>query len=142
MTLDAQNAYFVSDGYVAQPNAVYQLGRSGGTPLRLGLADEHFPVAVYGSNVYFVPGNSIATAPVGGGTQATFVTDAGPPTTFAVDGSTLYWTCTSCGTVSKHGFTGGTTTTLASGEHAPEYLAVDAARLYRGATGAIRYKLK
>ncbi|HTQ07114.1 MAG TPA: hypothetical protein VMI54_24825 [Polyangiaceae bacterium] len=142
VTMDATNAYFVSNRSTGG-NGVYQISRSGGTPLLLAAtADHQSPIATYGGNVYFVTSDSIVTVPVGGGTQSTLVTDAGPPTTFAVDGATLYWTCTTCGTVSKMAFTGGAVTTVASGEQAPEFLAVDASNLYWGATNAVRTHTK
>ncbi len=144
VTMDATNAYFVAyrEGGDAL-NAVYQLSLSGGTPTTIGMAQVNSPIAVYGGNVYFVVGNAIESVPVGGGaTPIVFATDDGPPTTFAVDSGNLYWTCTSLGTVSKRSFTGTVTTNIASGEQAPEYLAVGPSNVYWGATGAIRYQAK
>lgn len=143
VTTDSKNAYFVAGRYSgSSTNAVYQMSLSGGTPLLLGMANYQSPIATNGTNVYFVSGNSILTVPIGGGTQATFAIDGGQPTTFAVDAGTLYWTCTSCGTVTKQSFGGGAATTIAAGEHAPEFLATDATNVYWGVTGAIRYHAK
>ncbi|HTQ06141.1 MAG TPA: hypothetical protein VMI54_19905 [Polyangiaceae bacterium] len=135
VTLDGANAYFVSDR--AETNPVYQMSLGGGTPQSIGWAVLQSPIAVYGNNVYFSTGTAIATVPVGGGsTQAAFVTDNVPATTFAIDGSNLYWTCTTCGTVCKHSFTGGETTVIASHESAPKFLAVDSSYVYWSTSSA------
>jgi hypothetical protein len=143
VTLDGSNAYFVSYRDGTGPNAVYQMSLSGGTPpITIGNADEGSPIAVYGGNVYFARGNTVQMVPVGGGSQSVFASDNGPPTTFAVDGSTLYWTCTARGTVSKQSFSGGTSSLIASNEVTPKFLAVDSSYVYWGTTGAIRTHAK
>jgi hypothetical protein len=145
VTADANNAYFVKD--TASPPSVFQVSLSGGAPIALATAALGSPIATDGAGVYFVIGTSIVRIPVNGGAGSTFAADSGPPTTFAVDNGDLYWTCTSCGTVSKKAFSGGATKTIASGQLLPKFVALGPSHVYWSASdalgaGVIRYRSK
>jgi len=54
------------------------------------------------------------------------------------DRGELFWTCGSCGTVVKKSLSGGSSTTLASGQNNPISIAVDATHVYYGTNDALK----
>jgi hypothetical protein len=100
------------------------------------------PIATDGTRVFYVVGNQIFSHALGGGAETALATETGAVTSLLADGGYVYWACSSCGTVARVPAIGGATHRYASAQPSPSCLAVDATRLYWGATGSIRYMNK
>jgi hypothetical protein len=115
---------------------VGKLLTSGGTPAPLGLSPAALNgLAVDATNVYWGTASSVMKAPIaGGGTATPLVSVNGSPV--AVDASNLYYGFHGLGGGNTYGpvlqlpLAGGTPTTLATGLHMVDGIAVDAANVY------------
>jgi hypothetical protein len=115
---------------------VGKLLTSGGTPVPLGSSPGALNgLAVDAANVYWGTASSMMKAPIaGGGTATTVVSGNGSPV--AVDANNLYYGFHGLGGSNTYGpvlqlpLAGGTPTTLATGLHMVDGIAVDAANVY------------
>jgi hypothetical protein len=87
-------------------------------------------VAVDATHVFWSDGAEIFAAPIGGGAASTLATGQVAVAGLAADGTSVYWTDVTAGTVMKVSLSGGAPTTLVSGQHSPDAIAVDAASVY------------
>ncbi|MFT3924506.1 MAG: hypothetical protein QM778_18350 [Myxococcales bacterium] len=145
LTVDTQNVYFSDNVAGSLYQRPLSLAADDPNVIHLGdaIATPNSPLANYNGRLYYASGNSIKSVPSGGGGQpSTFATDSGPPTSFAVDGANLYWTCTKCGTVSKQAFGGGAATVLAFNQSSPKFVAVNSTDVFWGTSSSIRYTTK
>lgn len=140
IAIDANNVYW-TDGA-----AVWQIPKSGGTPMMLAQGTLTSGVAVDSSNVYWAdevgggdagPTNTglILKTPIGGGTITTIATDQNIPLGVQVDATNLYWVnqgdvTTADGMVMKAPLAGGSPVTLAMGQDTIFDLAIDSNAVY------------
>ena len=116
--------------------AVGKLPTSGGTPVSLGSSPEALTgLTVDATNVYWATESAVMKAPIaGGGTTTTLVSGNGSPLT--VDTNNVYYGFHGLGGSNTYGpvlelsLAGGMPTTLATGMHMIDGIAVDAANVY------------
>jgi hypothetical protein len=138
LTADSNRVYYVRPG-----GYIYSIPRTGGTPSFLAVAASKTFVVTDGTDVYFFNGKSIQSVPVEGGATTTFSSGFADVSDMAIDTGTLYWTCSSCGTVMKkplNGFQEGST--LAINQNAPTCLAVRGDRVYFGTHNELKWVAK
>ncbi len=133
LAYDGTDFFFLID-------AVMKISPAGGAATRV--SDPCFyptTVRVDGSQVYWAcqDGTLRAASKMGGTSRKLFSRDVGGGNIggFVLDGSNIYFTSTSDGTVARVSKQGGPVTVLASGEFAPGPIAVDEAFVYYGVRG-------
>jgi hypothetical protein len=138
VTVDKKRVYFIEDSRTLQ-----SVSRSGGATTRL---DDHTEdinaLATDGTSLFYVKGGLIKKLPVGGGEATTFSGADGTVTAMTVKDGYLYWTCSTCGTVTKQRIAGGLTVYLANGQTSPACIAVDDTYVYWGTTDALKRVLR
>jgi hypothetical protein len=126
----------LGNGGGATGPSVGRLATSGGTPVPLGTSPGALNgLTVDATNLYWATASAVLKAPIGGGgTTTTLVTGNGSP--LAVDTNNLYYGFHGLGGANTYGpvlqvpLAGGTSTTLATGLHMVDGIAVDAANVY------------
>jgi hypothetical protein len=137
--------FVASEGLAVDANSVYWT-TSGGTVMKGPLArgttktlasGQGGPgaLAVDATSVYWVnkDDGTVMKVPVDGGTPVRLDPGTGRPSGWsgiAVDATNVYWANQNAGTVKKVPIGGGPSTTLASGQHQPQGLAIDAKSIY------------
>lgn len=140
MTIDANNVYWTDGG------AVWQVPKSGGTPVMLAQGSLTSGVAVDSTSVYWTdeiggvdagPTNtgSVMKMPIGGGAIVTIATGQNIPLDVKVDGTSIYWVnqgdvTMADGMVMKAPLAGGSLVTLATGQDTIFDLAIDSTTVY------------
>lgn len=126
-----QNSLYFGDGQSGGGGAIRKVAKSGGAVITLvsGLINLAPAIAVDGSFVYYTDGvGSILRVAVSGGAPA--IITSGTATGLALDGTNLYWTDYSTGTVAKVPVVGGVPVVLATGSNSPMGIATDGIDVY------------
>jgi hypothetical protein len=135
IVIDATSVYFTHD----QNEGLYKAPIGGGAVTKLsGNTVARDALALDGGKLYFQEGSDIKSMSTSGGAIATFVAGVGTVSAMVANSGSIYWTCSSCGTVSKKSVSGGSVTTLASGQSSPSCLAVNDSYVYFGTKNALR----
>ncbi|HEY1690694.1 MAG TPA: hypothetical protein VGG39_00945 [Polyangiaceae bacterium] len=136
---------------------VMKIPLAGGTPVTLATDPEYSEaLAVYGGTAYWVDTSGppddasttdglVMSVSTGGGTPAALARDQGAPVTVAADATGVYWgdasqcpqvqaqpPCTAVGGIVTLPAGGSTPVVLATGQQAPEAIALDATNVYWG----------
>ncbi len=127
MALDTNNIYFVnttSSGAILE-----KISKSGGTPTPLATNSVSIGSGIYVDSDYvYFSDSAIKKVDVNGVAVSTL--GAGHITGITSDGTYLYWTDYSGGTINKMAKTGGAVTVLASGLNNPTGIATDGINVY------------
>jgi hypothetical protein len=137
--------YFTQDDYTSQTGGSIASTPAGGGAVTQIAGDQSFgqttSLAVGGGMVYWTTYSDVLSAPVGGGTPVTVVSQT-YPYAVAADATNVYWgSGLDGGVVLQQAVGGGSPITLASGQYYPNGIAVDATSVYwttgQGAAGTV-----
>jgi hypothetical protein len=136
---DGQNAYVVDPGdstlqvFPIAGGAVYSLASPSPNPAQVTAAAGSVFFSASGSwtsQAFLNDGAVLGAMPVDGGVPMPIATMQNQPGGVAVDGSTLYWTTVSGGTVMKAALPSGPAVLLAWGQADPTFIAVGGTYVY------------
>jgi hypothetical protein len=134
LTADSTRVYFMAPG-----GRIYSIPRTGGTtPVFLAQAASKAIHTTDGVHVYFFRGTSIQRVPVQGGPVRNFASGYADVADMVIDDGTLYFVCSSCGTVMKQALNATQAFPLAIQQNSPRTIAVHGNRVYFGTQNSLK----